>query len=63
MNFGRYFVTVDWDETTKIHAYNYAIAEHEANKLLTEHFKATGEKSQAYIFQDNWQITTIHFED
>jgi hypothetical protein len=62
MNFGRYFVTVDWDETTKIHAYNYALAEHEANKLLAEHFKTTGEKSKAYIFQDLVEIATIHFE-
>ena len=62
MNFGRYFVTVDWDETTKIRAYNYAIAEHEANKLLAEHFQKTGEKSKVYIFQDHVEIATIHYE-
>ena len=63
MAYCRFFVTFDWDETTKIDAVTYELAAEKAEAELKNHFLSTGEKSKAYIFQDHLQIAIINFEN
>lgn len=60
MAYCRFFVTVDWDEVTKVKAVTYELAEKKAIELLEQHYKDTNEKSKVYIFQDHLQIAEIH---